>query len=109
MAQLKEGSIIKKPTGDEVIATLNDMPVNTSELTNDSGYLTSVSKSDVGLSNVDNIKQATKVEHEALDTKVTSHLADDVIHGIYTDTVQTNIKYKLVIIDEEPFLEVVEV
>ena len=27
----------------------------------------------------------------------------------YTDTVQTNIKYKLVVIDEEPFLEVVEV
>lgn len=36
----------------------------------------SVNKSDVGLSNVDNVKQATKVEHEALDTKVTSHLAD---------------------------------
>ena len=27
----------------------------------------------------------------------------------YTDTVQTNIKYKLVVIDEEPFLEVVDV
>lgn len=26
MAQLKEGSIIKKQTGDEVIATLNDIP-----------------------------------------------------------------------------------
>ena len=26
MAQLKEGSIIKKATGDEVIATLNDVP-----------------------------------------------------------------------------------
>ena len=25
MAQLKEGSIIKKPTGDEIIATLNDL------------------------------------------------------------------------------------
>lgn len=44
-----------------------------------------------------------------LSTDVNDHKADDVIHGIYTDTVQTNIKYKLVVIDEEPFLEVVEV
>ena len=26
MAQLREGSVIKKPTGDEVIATVNDIP-----------------------------------------------------------------------------------
>ncbi|HZK00297.1 MAG TPA: hypothetical protein VFC79_09825 [Tissierellaceae bacterium] len=31
MAQLKEGSIIKKSTGDEVIATVNDIP-NTNDL-----------------------------------------------------------------------------
>lgn len=47
MAQLKEGSIIKKSTGDEVIATLNDIPgassipTKTSELENDSGFITS--------------------------------------------------------------------
>lgn len=40
MAQLREGSIIKKSTGDEVVATLNDIPFNTSELTNDSGFIT---------------------------------------------------------------------
>lgn len=40
MAQLKEGSIIRKPTGDEIIATLDDIPVNTSDITNDSGYIT---------------------------------------------------------------------
>lgn len=33
------------------------IPTKTSELTNDSGFLTSVTKSDVGLSNVDNVKQ----------------------------------------------------
>lgn len=50
MAQLREGSIIKKSTGDEIIATLNDIssggggdvPTKTSELENDSGFLTTL-------------------------------------------------------------------
>ncbi len=39
---------------DKIVALF---PTKTSELTNDSGFLTSVTKSDVGLSNVDNVKQ----------------------------------------------------
>ena len=39
MAQLRQGSVIKKPTGDQVIATKNDIPTKISELDNDSGYL----------------------------------------------------------------------
>ena len=39
---------------DKIVALF---PSKTSELTNDSGFLTSVTKSDVGLGNVDNIKQ----------------------------------------------------
>lgn len=35
MAQLKEGSIIKKSTGDEVVATLNDIPTDLSQLNQD--------------------------------------------------------------------------
>ena len=35
MAQLKEGSVIKKSTGDEVVATLNDIPTDLSQLTQD--------------------------------------------------------------------------
>ena len=38
MAQLKEGSVIKKPTGDEIIATLDDIPdIDTSVLMPKSG------------------------------------------------------------------------
>ncbi len=44
-----------------------------------------------------------------LSSDVVSHQAEKASHGIYTDTVQSNVKYKLVVINEEPFLEVVEV
>lgn len=33
-------------------------------------------KSDVGLGNVDNVKQASKAEHDVLDTKVSEHVAE---------------------------------
>jgi hypothetical protein len=35
LAQLKEGSIIQKSTGNEVIATVNDIPTKLSELETD--------------------------------------------------------------------------
>ena len=35
MAQLKEGSTIRKSTGDETIATLNDIPTDLSQLNQD--------------------------------------------------------------------------
>ena len=35
MAQLKEGSIIKKSAGDEVIATVKDIPTDLSQLNQD--------------------------------------------------------------------------
>ena len=48
MAQLKEGSVIKKTTGNEAIATVSDMPSKVSELENDSGYVTNADLSDAG-------------------------------------------------------------
>ena len=69
----------------------------------------STTKSQIGLGNVDNVKQASKEEYDQLVTVFNEHQADGAKHGIYTDTVQTNVKYKLVVIDEEPFLEVVSV
>jgi parallel beta-helix repeat protein len=56
---------------DKIVALF---PTKTSELTNDSGFLTSVTKSDVGLGNVDNVKQATKAEFDA-------HKADGASHS----------------------------
>lgn len=41
-----------------------------------------LTKTDVGLSNVDNVKQASKVEHDTLNGTVTTHLADEAAHGI---------------------------
>ncbi len=46
MAQLREGSVIKKPTGDEAIATVSDIPSKVSELENDSGYVTNADLED---------------------------------------------------------------
>ncbi len=57
-------------------AEISDIPTKVSELTNDSGFLTSVTKSDVGLSNVDNVKQATKVEFD-------EHLAEEATESEY--------------------------
>ncbi|WP_245983207.1 phage tail protein, partial [Ammoniphilus oxalaticus] len=37
----------------------------------------SLTKNDVGLPNVDNVKQATKVEHDQLNQTVATHLAED--------------------------------
>ena len=42
------------------LAAKSEIPTKTSDLTNDSGYLTKVSKSDVGLGNVDNTADANK-------------------------------------------------
>ena len=134
MAQLREGSIIKKPTGDEVIATVNDIPeiptslpadggnadtvnsftVNTNvpanakftdttytEITTAEidagtastlrtvtgrrikylldivhGWINGLTKSDIGLGNVDNAKQATKVEFDTHNTDGVRHITD---------------------------------
>ena len=56
---------------DKIVALF---PSKTSELTNDSGFLTSVSKSDVGLGNVDNVKQASKTEFDEHDNDDTRHI-----------------------------------
>jgi hypothetical protein len=48
MAQLKEGSVIKKSTGDEVIATVNDIPTKVSQLENDRAYVTQEELGDAG-------------------------------------------------------------
>ncbi|HZJ83443.1 MAG TPA: hypothetical protein VFD57_06510 [Clostridia bacterium] len=49
MAQLKEGSVIKKPTGDEVIATVNDIPTKVGQLQNDKNYVTQSDLGEAGL------------------------------------------------------------
>ena len=48
MAQLREGSVIKKSTGDEVIATVNDIPTKVSQLENDKNYVTQEELGDAG-------------------------------------------------------------
>ena len=48
MAQLKEGSVIKKSTGDEVIATVNDIPTKIGQLQNDKNYVTQEELGDAG-------------------------------------------------------------
>ena len=40
MAKLKENSTILKSTGEEIIATVEDIPTKVSQLSNDEGYLT---------------------------------------------------------------------
>ena len=62
-------------------------------------------KTDVGLGNVDNVKQASKTEFD-------SHLSDYATPHIYQD-ISTNpdfagVKYKLVIEEGNAYLEVVE-
>ena len=42
-------------------------------------------------------------------TTFDEHLADEAAHGIYIDRESPNVKYRLVVINEEPFLEVIEV
>lgn len=77
------------------------------------GWIGGLTKSDVGLGNVDNVKQATKTEHDVLDTKVTSHLVDYTSPHQYDDegeeTEYQGVRYRLVIINGEPFLEVVAI
>lgn len=65
MAQLKEGSIIRKPTGDEVIATVKDIPLNTSELINDSGYA-----AQDGLDN--RVRFITETQYDTLEHQIES-------------------------------------
>jgi hypothetical protein len=64
MAQLKEGSIIRKSTGDEIIATLNDLDAHNAEIATQDGYghirlkdIPTPTKETIGLGNVDNVKQ----------------------------------------------------
>ena len=49
MAQLREGSVIKKPTGDEVIATVNDIPEIPTSLPADGGNADTVGGFTVGV------------------------------------------------------------
>jgi len=86
-------------TDDEVDAKIDDIPTPT--------------KNDVGLGNVANVEQASKTEFNTLNQTVTAHLAEKASHGIYEDEGNEpdyqNAEYKLVVINGEPFLEVVAI
>ena len=77
---------------DKIVALF---PSKTSELTNDSGFLTSVSKADVGLGNVDNTSDLNKpistATQTALDSKVDDSrvLTDVPLNAEFTDTITT--------------------
>ncbi len=77
---------------DKIVALF---PTKTSELTNDSGFLTSVSKADVGLGNVDNTSDLNKpistATQTALDSKVDNSrvLTDVPLNAEFTDTITT--------------------
>ena len=68
-------------------------PSKTSDLNNDSGFLTSVSKTDVGLGNVDNTSDLNKpistATQTALDSKVDNSrvLTDVPLNAKFTDTI----------------------
>ena len=92
MAQLKEGSIIKKSTGDEVIATLNDIsggldiPTKTSELENDSGFLTTLPAHNHN----DSYYTEMEIDNKLNDKVDNSRVLTDVPTGAeFTDTVTT--------------------
>lgn len=78
---------------DKIVALF---PTKTSELTNDSGFLTSVSKADVGLGNVDNTSDLNKpistATQTALSGKVDSSrvLTDVPLNAKFTDTVYSH-------------------
>jgi hypothetical protein len=77
---------------DKIVALF---PSKTSQLTNDSGFLTSVSKADVGLGNVDNTSDLNKpistAMQTALDSKVDNSrvLTDVPLNAKFTDTITT--------------------
>ena len=64
MAQLKEGSIIRKPTGDEVVATLNDIPITK-------------------INELNYTKAMTQAQYNALSTSEKNRT--DVWYGIYKE------------------------
>lgn len=92
MAQLKEGSVIKKSTGDEIIAT-------ETQLNNHN--------TDVAAHN--DIRQ----QINTLDADVVTHKADYATPHKYEDEGQdpnwSGVRYRLVMINGEPFMEVVEI
>lgn len=101
MAQLKEGSIIKKSTGDEVIATINDIPetsnipTKTSELENDSNFLT-----DMPIHNHDDLYYTesevnTLLSSKAESSTVSGHTGNSTVHVTSTDKNNWNDKANL--------------
>ena len=90
MAQLKEGSVIKKPTGDEVIATISDIPEIPTSLPADGGDADTVGGFTVGANVPANAKFTDTVTTINNKTGVISK-ADIVALGIPAqDTVYTH-------------------
>ena len=101
MAQLREGSIIKKSTGDEVIATVNDIPeipiipTKVSELTNDSGFITANEIPDVDLSNLMPKSGGVLESYGEKLTALASGTIDLNTGNVFTHTLSGNTTYSI--------------
>ena len=81
MAQLKEGSIIKKSTGDEVVATVNDIPIDLSQLNQDESNRLVTDTEKAKLGEFIYLRTLTQAQYNALST--TEKNRTDVWYGIY--------------------------
>lgn len=81
MAQLKEGSIIRKSTGDEVVATLNDIPTALSELNQDGNNRLVTAAQVTKINELNYTRAMTQAQYNALTT--TEKNRTDVWYGIY--------------------------
>ena len=101
MAQLREGSVIKKSTGDEVIATVNDIPeipiipAKVSELTNDSGFITANEIPDVDLSNLMPKSGGVLESYGEKLTALASGTIDLNTGNVFTHTLSGNTTYSI--------------
>lgn len=91
MAQLREGSVIKKSTGDEVIATINDIPetsnipTKTSELENDSNFLTDMPIHNHGDLYYTESEVNTLLSSKAESSTVSGHTGNSTVHVTSTN------------------------
>ena len=83
MAQLKEGSIIKKSTGDEVVATLNDIPTDLSQLNQDGNNRLMTDAEKTKLGEFIYLRTLTQAQYDALSQAEKDRL--DVWYGIYRE------------------------
>ena len=81
MAQLKEGSTIKKSIGDEVIATLNDIPTDLSQLNQDGNNRLMTDAEKTKLGDLTYFRGLTQSQYDALSPAEKART--DVLYGVY--------------------------